>query len=184
MTSRLTRHRLMITGLAAMLATVASGSTPAEQGNPFAPFFGEWTLKEDKFQQVWDGKTLENLVIPNHHTRCAPINTNRSVMCVVDAGDLKGHIFWTYDTAQQRVHHLSHFGTARNGVGAGTLNEKGDLHSRVSFADEPEGRYRLYEYVWVSKDEYTMMSRQYSSDGKPTGNWYGGTFVRLKRPAT
>ena len=58
----------------------------------------------------------------------------------------------------------------RNGVGVGSLNEKGDLRSRVSFVDEPEGSYRIYEY--------TVMSRQYSLDGRPTGNWYGGTFVR------
>lgn len=169
---------LTICGLGA-LATGADAPAAAYEGNPFAPFFGEWTLKEDKFQQVWDGKTVENLLIPNHHTRCAPINTNRSVMCVVDAGDLKGHIFWSYDSAQQRVHHLSHFGTARNGVGTGTLSARGDLKSKISFQDEPAGSYRVYEYTWVSADEYTMMSRQYSADGKPTGNWYGGTFVRL-----
>ncbi len=167
---------------AVMTLALSSAAVPAElAGNPFAPFFGEWTLKDDKFQQVWDGKTVETLAIPNHHTRCAAVNTDRSVLCVVDAGGLKGHIFWTYDSARKQVHHLSHFGTSRNGVGTGELDEKGNLHSRVSFQDEPEGSYRLYEYVWLTKDEYTMMSRQYASDGKPTGNWYGGVFVRREK---
>ena len=165
-------------GLLLLCLSSLASATP-EDGNPFAPFFGDWTLKQDRFQQVWDGKTVETLSIPNHKTHCAPINTNRSVLCVVDAGDLKGHILWTYDADKKNVHHLSHFGTARNGVGVGSLSEKGDLRSKVSFADEPEGSYRIYEYTWVSKDEYTMMSRQYASDGKPTGNWYGGTFVRV-----
>lgn len=174
-----TRHATRLgCGLLLLCVSALGSATPAD-GNPFAPFFGDWTLKQDRFQQVWDGKTVETLSIPNHHTHCAPINTHRSVLCVVDAGDLKGHILWTYDANKKNVHHLSHFGTARNGVGVGSLNEKGDLRSRVSFADEPEGSYRIYEYTWVSKDEYTMMSRQFTSDGKPTGNWYGGTFVRV-----
>jgi hypothetical protein len=170
----------LIVGCVSILAAMCgSASGAVTEGNPFAPFFGEWTLKQDKFQQVWDGKTVENLVIPGHYTKCAPINTDRSVLCVVDAGDLKGHIFWSYDGDQKQVHHLSHFGTARNGVGVGTLNEKGDLRSKVSFQGEPEGSYRIYEYTWVSRDEYTMMSRQFTREDKPTGNWYGGTFVRL-----
>ncbi|MEM1272112.1 MAG: hypothetical protein AAGI08_18850 [Bacteroidota bacterium] len=66
--------------------------------NPFERFFGEWTLKEDRFQQVWDGGTVETLTISNHHTLCEAINTTKSVLCVVDAGDLKGHILWTLNS--------------------------------------------------------------------------------------
>ncbi len=148
--------------------------------NPFARFVGEWTLKDDRFQQVWDGKTVETLTIRNHHTRCAPVNTPRSILCVVTTPDLKGHILWAYDAGGKRVHHLSHFGTARTGVGTGSLNDGADLRLQIHFSDEPEGSYRIYEYKWVSVDEYSMLSRQFDRDGKPTGNWYGGTFVRLK----
>ncbi len=147
--------------------------------NPFNKFFGEWTLKNDKFQQVWDGKTIETLKIPNHYTKCKPINTNKSVLCVVDAGDLKGHIFWTYDSDKHKVHHLSHFGSSRNGVGSGSLNSKSDLTTKVSFQGEPEGTYRIYEYKWISENEYSMLSKQYDVDGTPTGNWYGGSFIRI-----
>jgi len=165
-----------------LAADATSNNLSHPEQNPFAPFFGEWTLKDDKFQQVWDGKTVETLLIPRHHTACNQINTNRSVLCVVDAGDLKGHILWTYDSDKKQVHHLSHFGTARNGVGVGALSAQGDLRLTVRFQDEPQGSYRVYEYTWVSKDEYSMMSRQFGADGKPTGNWYGGTFVRLGKP--
>ena len=153
--------------------------TPPASENPFAQFFGEWTLQDDKFQQVWDGETVETLEIKNHHTKCEAINTNKSVLCVVDAGDLKGHILWTLNSHTSDVHHLSHFGEARNGVGVGSLNEAGDLTLRVSFQGEPEGSYRIYEYKWLSADAYTMMSRQYNQNGELTGNWYGGTFVRF-----
>lgn len=149
------------------------------ENNPFSRFFGEWTLKNDKFQQVWDGKTVETLTIPNHYTECKPINTTKSVLCVVDADGLKGHILWTYDSDKSKVHHLSHFGSSRNGVGSGALNEKADLTTKVSFQGEPDDTYRIYEYKWVSESEYSMLSTQYDVSGKPTGNWYGGSFVRI-----
>jgi len=148
--------------------------------NIFAPFFGEWALKNDEFQQVWDGKTIETLSIPGHYTNCQPVNTEQSVMCVVDAGGFQGHIFWAYDSLNNKLHHLSHFGTQRLGTGEGIVSETGNLRNKISFKDEPEGTYRIYEYNWVTADEYTMMSRQYDSDGAGTGNWYGGSFVRLE----
>ena len=167
--------------LAGKPAPAISQETPASRsGNPLNAFMGEWTLKDDRFQQVWDGATVETLTIPRHYTKCDRINTEGSVLCVVSAGDLKGHILWTMG-ADNRVHHLSHFGTERTGVGVGTLDERSNLALKIGFRDEPEGTYREYEYTWVSANEYTMMSRQYDRNGQATGNWYGGTFVRLAR---
>lgn len=170
--------------LAVLLGLTTLGSTvqhppPTAAANPFAPFFGTWTLQNDHFQQVWDGQTVETLTIPNHITVCKPINTDQSVLCVVDAGDLKGHILWSFNTDAQQVHHLSHFGTARSGVGTGTLSATGNLTTRVRFQGEPPGSYRIYQYEWLSADAYTMHSAQYDSTGQATGNWYGGTFVRV-----
>jgi hypothetical protein len=170
-------------GLALALAMLWPTAAAAQAANPFAAFFGEWTLKEDRFQQVWDGRTVETLTIPNHHTRCEPVNTAKSVMCVVSAGDLKGHIFWALNDGTKQVHHLSHFGDRRLGEGTGELTAGGGLRLKLRFADEPAGTYRVYEYSWVGPDEYDMISRQYRSDGTPTGNWYGGRFVRLAAPS-
>ena len=148
-------------------------------GNPFAAFSGEWTLKGDKFQHVSDGKNVETLTIPHHHTKCGQVNTERSALCVVKAGDLNGHILWTYDGSRKRVHWLSHFGTERTGFGTGTFDQASNLKFKLSFTDEPEGSYREYRYEWISPDEYTLRSTQYDSQGRATGNWYGGTFIRL-----
>ena len=147
--------------------------------NPFAAFSGEWTLKDDKFQFVGDGKNVQTQIIPNHHTKCDRVNTDRSVLCVVKAGDLNGHILWTFDALRRRVHWLSHFGTERTGYGTGTFQAAGNLRFKLSFTDEPEGSYREYRYEWVTPAEYRLMSRQYDARGRATGNWYGGTFVRL-----
>lgn len=173
------RLQIFIFALSLSLPSLGFAMQSSPDKNPFEKFFGEWTLKNDKFQQVWDGKTVETLTIANHHTKCNPINTNKSVLCVVDAGELKGHILWTYNSNKNTVHHLSHFGTFRNGVGVGSLNNKDDLTTKVRFQGEPENTYRIYEYKWVSESEYSMISRQYDLNGKATGNWYGGTFIRM-----
>jgi hypothetical protein len=170
---------LLLAGLHVPALSQATPSPPT--ASPLSAFMGDWTLKDDRFQQVWDGKTVETVAIPNHFTHCDRINTDGSVLCVVSAGDLRGHILWTMGAGNQ-VHHLSHFGTERTGVGVGKLDERSNLALKISFRDEPEETYREYEYTWVSADEYTMMSRQYDRQGQATGNWYGGTFVRLPRP--
>ena len=98
------------------------------------------------------------------------------------AGGFAGHILWAVNS-DGSVSHLSHFGTSRLGDGIGRLDDEGNLSLSVRFSDEPEGSYRIYRYNWVSADEYHMMSRQYADDGTPTGNWYGGYFVRVAEGA-
>lgn len=175
------KFQLCVFVVGLLLSTSGFCAESSSEENPFKKYFGEWTLKENKFQQVWDGKTIETLNIPHHHTECKPVNTGKSILCVVDAGDLKGHILWTYDSDKKKVHHLSHFGSSRNGVGSGTLDGDRNLTTTVSFQGEPEGSYRIYEYKWISENEYSMLSRQYDSKGNPTANWYGGSFIRMSK---
>jgi hypothetical protein len=170
-------------GLLLTFGSVSAVSQPVAapaRENPFSALFGEWTLKDDKFQYVGDGRTVETQIIPNHHTKCGRVNTDHSMLCVVKAGALNGHTLWTFDGSKKQVHWLSHFGTERTGIGTGTLDKSSNLTFRVRFTDEPVGTYRVYRYQWVSPDEYTLMSRQYDSQGRATGNWYGGTFIRMR----
>ncbi|MGB6230907.1 MAG: hypothetical protein WBF53_12380 [Litorimonas sp.] len=153
--------------------------TPPDDPAGFSNFVGTWTLKQDRFQMVWDGETVETLTIPNHITICRTVTTASSVSCTVDDGNLQGQIFWVADDHRRTLQHLSHFGERRMGVGTGTIDGQGNLKNRIVFSDEPEGTYRIYEYSWVTPDEYEMMSRQYDSDGQRTGNFYAGSFVRI-----
>lgn len=146
--------------------------------NPFRKFIGEWTLKEDNWSQNWGGKD-EHIKIPNHHTICRAINTNNSLLAVIDGAPPHGHIFWSYNPVKKEVDHLSSFGTSRAGVGKGTVNENGDVFLKISFADEAEGTYRRYSYKWISENEYELKSVQYDANDKPTGYFYGGTFIRI-----
>ncbi|MEO0425018.1 MAG: hypothetical protein AAF184_21970 [Pseudomonadota bacterium] len=168
---------LSFTSLSAAIADTNDAETAPF---PFARFVGDWTLQDDRFQQIWDGKTLDTLTIPNHFTHCAPVNTQYSVLCAVDAGGgLKGHILWVASHDRTSVSHLSHFGDRRVGVGKGVLDENGDLTLTIRFEDEPPGTHRRYRYHWLDEDTYEMKSVQFGRDGMETGNWYGGTFVRL-----
>lgn len=166
------------------ITLVSNGSTASAgllqtSKNPFKKFIGEWTLKDDNWSQNW-GQGMEHIKIPNHHTICKELNTDNSLLAVIDGTPPYGHIFWSYNPVKKEVHHLSSFGTSRSGVGKGTVNENGDVNLKVSFEGEPEGTYRLYTYKWISDNEYEMKSVQYNDKDEPTGGFYGGIFVRIK----
>jgi hypothetical protein len=159
--------------------TASSTLTPEQKHKkPFHKFIGEWTLKDDNWSQNW-GNGTENIKIPNHHTVCTELNTDNSLLAVIDGTPPYGHIFWSYNPVKQEVDHLSSFGTTRAGVGKGTINENGDVSLKISFADEAQGTYRLYTYRWISENEYELKSIQYNGKNEPTGFFYGGTFVRI-----
>lgn len=147
--------------------------------NPFKKFTGEWTLKNDNWEQSNDKQEIETIKIPNHYSLCKEVNTKNSLLWVVDATSSRGHIFWTYDASKKEVSHLSSFFPSRVGVGQGTVNHKGDVQLKITFSGEPEGTYRLYSYIWITNDEYDLKSIQYNKDDEPTGSYYGGTFVRI-----
>jgi hypothetical protein len=167
---------LCVLSTALLAQSSVNAAAPSQPANPFSRFFGEWTLKDDAWSQNWGGNS-ETIKIPHHHTTCRAINTDNSVLCIVDTPPA-GHILWAFNPVKKTVHHLSSFGELRIGTGQGALNQKGDLHLKVSFEGEAPGTYRLYEYVWISADEYDMKSVQFDASGKATGLFYGGRFVR------
>lgn len=171
-------HRLFA-GLIALLSFLPLAGAETPVTNPFAKFIGEWTLKNDAWTQNW-GNGTEEIKIPKHHTRYQTLNTPNSILSVVDGPPPHGHIFWTYNRATGEVLHLSSFAPVRTGSGKGTTDANGDVFLKLSFSDEAPGTYRMYSYKWISDDEYELRSVQYDSTGKPTGLFYGGSFVRIK----
>lgn len=172
--------RSVFLSVVSLIALVAAPLSYAAESavNPFARFIGQWTLKNDDWSQNW-GNGLEAIKIPNHHTTSQALNTNNSLLSVVDTPP-KGHIFWTWNPVTKEVRHLSSFGDLRIGVGQGSVSEKGDLKLKVSFEGEAAGTYRIYTYIWITDDEYELKSVQYDAKDKPTGLFYGGRFVRTK----
>lgn len=151
-----------------------------QRTNPFKRFIGEWTLKEDTWKQRNGHGNIETLKIPNHYSLCKDINTDNSLLWIVDATSARGHIFWTYDDITQELYHNSSFYPSRIGLGKGNIAQNGDIRLKISFSGEPEGTYRVYSYTWVNDDEYVLQSLQHDASGKPTGDYYGGTFTKIK----
>ncbi len=153
--------------------------TVALSNNPFGKYVGEWTLKNDDWTQNW-GYGTETIKIPGHHTVTTQLNTDNSLLSIIDGPEPNGQIFWSYNPNTKEVGHLSSFGSIRAGKGNGTVNEKGDVRLKLVFEGEPKNTYRIYNYRWVNEDEYHMKSVQYDADNKPTGLFYEGNFVRIK----
>lgn len=60
--------------------------------NPFKKFIGEWTLKEDNRTQNW-GSTTDTIKILGHHTVSSQLNTDNSLLSIIDGPEPNGHIF-------------------------------------------------------------------------------------------
>ncbi|NKI32246.1 nuclear transport factor 2 family protein [Croceivirga thetidis] len=150
--------------------------------NPFEKFIGEWTLKDDSWTHNWGGQT-ETIKIQNHHTISTQINTANSLFSIIDGPQPNGHIFWSYNPATKVVDHLSSFGELRAGVGQGSVSIDGDVNLKIKFEGEPKDTYRIYDYKWLSSNEYHMKSVQYDSNDAPTGLFYEGNFIRLPNTA-
>ncbi len=149
-------------------------------GNPFRKFMGEWTLKDDNWEQGY-GQDKESVKIPDHYTLCKEVNTDNSLLWIVESPSSKGHIFWSYNYDKKEVDWSSSFYSFRSGIGKGTINADGDFTFKITFEGEPDGTYRLYTYKWISNNEFEMKSVQYDVENKPTGSFYGGTFVKMNK---
>ena len=146
--------------------------------NPFAKFIGEWTLKNDTWIQNWGGNT-DTIKIPKHHTVSSKINTDNSLLSIIDGPEPNGHIFWSYNPNTKEVSHLSSFGTIRAGNGKGEFYGQNNLRLKVSFEGEAPGTYRIYTYEWINDSEYALYSKQFDKEDNPTGLFYQGNFIRV-----
>ncbi|MEM9848189.1 MAG: nuclear transport factor 2 family protein [Bacteroidota bacterium] len=146
--------------------------------NPFAKFIGEWTLRDDTWIQNWGGEN-DTLKIPLHHTTSSQINTENSLLSIIDGPEPNGHIFWSFNPNTKKVSHLSSFGSIRAGVGEGEFYGQNNLRLKISFEGEAPGTYRIYTYEWLSDAEYVLYSKQYDENDQPTGLFYTGNFIRM-----
>ncbi|MEN1783885.1 MAG: hypothetical protein AAGF77_01990 [Bacteroidota bacterium] len=156
-------------------------ANPEEDNNPFAPFIGEWTLKNDTWTQNWGGQN-DTITIPGHHTICSALNTDNSLLSIIDGPAPNGHIFWSYNPVTKKVDHLSSFGALRAGKGSGAFYDGPNLKLKLQFEGETPNTYRIYTYRWINENEYALNSVQYNNKDQPTGLFYEGNFVRVHTP--
>ncbi|MEM8765279.1 MAG: hypothetical protein AAGD88_15780 [Bacteroidota bacterium] len=150
--------------------------------NPFERYLGEWTLKDDLWFSAETESKIDTLYLPNHYTICTEHNTPSSLQWGVEAPSARGHALWTYNPSTEKVVMQSSFYPHRIGLGEGTIDAEGNVFLTMRFTgSEPEGTYRKYSYEWLDEDTYELKSYQYDTNDQPTGNFYGGTFTRIKQ---
>jgi|SRR5690606_38043383 len=82
-------------------------------------------------------------------------------------------------TPQKEVQWSSGFYSYRSGTGKGNVQKKGMQLLKLSLKES----WRIhtgYTYKWISDIEYELKSVQYNNKDKPTGSFYGGTFIKNK----
>ncbi len=147
--------------------------------NPFKKFIGKWKLKDNNWEYTNEDLSVRYIKRPNHFIICKEVNTVNSVLLVVDTGASHGSAYWIYDADKKEMNSLSSFSNNRTGVGTGTIDNKGNIESKVRFQGVNDGRYRIYVYTWISENEYIIKSYEYDKYDKRTGSYYSGTFIRI-----
>ena len=144
------------------------------QENPFERFKGEWVLKDDIFESDFDGVYKKD-VNPNRSFMVKELGTKNSIVWIEDFDGFMVDIFWTYDFKKKQIHHLSMATDIARGLG--NFKENGNLELKLTYENGCKGCYRIYSFQWKSDSEFFFRANLFK-DEKPTGDYYGGTFLK------
>ncbi len=142
--------------------------------NPFEKFIGEWEMKDDIFESNFGGEYKAE-VNPNRSFIFKELGTQNSIVSIQDFDGFKVDIFWTYDSTKRQIHHLSMSDDIAKGTGE--FSENGDLELKLVYENGCENCYRIYSFRWKSENEFFFRGT-FHKDEEPTGDFYGGTFIR------
>ena len=116
--------------------------------NRFKKFIGEWETKE---------KPSINWVVKE-------LITNNSILWLADFGNRKSNALWTYNAQTQEVHQLGSNSKGGGFLGKGSFKANGDLELIVKANKDCERCYKIFHYVWNSKDEYVFKIVSFEKD--------------------
>lgn len=86
-------------------------------------------------------------------------------------------LMWTYHIGSKNIHHLSNTSANDIGVGTGRFEANNDLKIKIEYPNRCTNCYRIYFCHWLSTNEFELKATIYE-DNKPTGDFYGATFIR------
>ncbi len=145
--------------------------------NPLEMFEGDWILKDGKWKSSFDGNaretTLSDMIIS-----AKLIGPEYTIILSEDFGNGELAVdVWAYQKESKVVHVLSNNSYNNIGIGEGYFDENNSLRIKREFPNICETCYYMYEYIWVSLDEFEIKATAFKDDN-PTGDFYGGTFIR------
>lgn len=142
----------------------------------FTRFEGNWKLKDD----IWKTKSGGTLKESVDTSRAFVVKMVRPNTLLWDAYFGNGSwvtLLWTYHSKTGRVNQISNAKDNTVGVGTGEFNATGDLVIKVAYPNGCTTCHRIETWHWISANEFEFNSASYKDD-KPTGDFYGGTFLR------
>ena len=145
--------------------------------NPLEMFEGDWILKKDKWKSSFDCNYSET-ILPNIIFSAQLVDPKNTLRWYYDfKNGFQASVLWVYDEETEILYDLSNNSYNHIGSGSGKFDEKNDLRLKIQFRNLDEKQYTIYQYHWISPDEFDLKATNYNDDS-PTGDFYGGTFVR------
>lgn len=140
-------------------------------------FEGEWQLKDN----VWKSKSnsvYKEDVNPNRTFVAKAVSPENTILWEENFGNgAWATLLWTYHKETGRVNHISNTTDNNIGVGVGEFDNSNDLTIKIVYPNGCTNCHRIYSFHWINEGEFDFKSTIYK-DGKPTGDFYGCTFVK------
>jgi catechol 2,3-dioxygenase-like lactoylglutathione lyase family enzyme len=145
--------------------------------NKLKMFEGEWKLKDNVWKSKSDSVYNED-VNPNRSFIAKAVSSENTILWNADFGNGAWAILlWTYHKQTGRVNHISNTTDNNVGIGEGQFDNNNDLKIKIVYPNGCTSCYRVYTYHWVNQNEFDFKATIYQ-DNRPTGDFYGGTFLR------
>lgn len=140
-------------------------------------FEGEWKLKDN----VWKSKSnsvYKEDVNPNRSFVAKAVSPENTILWEEDFDNgAWATLLWTYHKETGRVNHISNTTDNNIGIGVGEFDKNNDLTIKIVYPNGCTNCHRIYSFHWINDGEFDFKATIYK-DGKPTGDFYGCTFVR------
>lgn len=141
------------------------------------PFEGEWKLKDN----VWKSKSnsvYSEDVNPNRSFVARAVSPENTILWEEDFDNgAWATLLWTYHKETGRVNHISNTTDNNIGIGVGNFDDNNDLTIKIVYPNGCTNCHRIYSFHWINAGEFDFKATIYKDD-KPTGDFYGCTFVR------
>ena len=142
-------------------------------------FEGEWQLKDNLWKTKSDDVYKED-VNANRSFTAKAVSPDNTILWNADFGNGAWAILlWTYHAESGRVNHISNTSDNNVGIGEGEFDSNNDLTLKIRYPNGCKSCHRIYTYHWINHDEFEFTADIYKDD-KPTGDFYGGTFLKKK----
>jgi catechol 2,3-dioxygenase-like lactoylglutathione lyase family enzyme len=140
-------------------------------------FEGEWKLKDNVWKSKSDSVYKED-VNPNRSFVAKAVSPENTLLWEEDFDNgAWATLLWTYHWETGRVNHISNTTDNNIGIGVGEFDNNNDLTIRIVYPNGCTNCHRIYTFHWIEAGEFDFKATIYKDD-KPTGDFYGGTFIR------